>query len=150
MAAGLDSLGAVEVRTLLQSQFSVDLPSTLVFDYPSVVAISQLLLSMLGAPVLSTVSDVIGVGTRSPFGADGVILHGVLAVAGKLPFGASIGSNSDLVGVIPFERFALSSSDLQGKELPSLFGGYLGHPDMFDGSCFGISPSEAELLEPQH
>jgi hypothetical protein len=40
LAAGLDSLGAVEVRQSLQQAAGMELPATLVFDYPSVAAIS--------------------------------------------------------------------------------------------------------------
>lgn len=38
---GLDSLGAVELRTQLTTDFSVDLPATLAYDYPTVEALSQ-------------------------------------------------------------------------------------------------------------
>ena len=41
MEAGLDSLGAVELRTSLQATFALDLPATLTFDFPSVTAISK-------------------------------------------------------------------------------------------------------------
>ncbi len=41
MAAGLDSLGAVELRNSLEAKFGMSLPSTLVFDYPSATAMAQ-------------------------------------------------------------------------------------------------------------
>lgn len=36
MEAGLDSIGAVEFRNAVQSQFMVELPATMTFDYPTV------------------------------------------------------------------------------------------------------------------
>ena len=41
MSAGLDSLSAVELRAALSARFSLDLPATLAFDYPSLQAGSQ-------------------------------------------------------------------------------------------------------------
>ena len=54
MEAGLDSLGAVELRNSLSSRFSMDLPATLTFDYPSIAALVQFFTSHISCNILST------------------------------------------------------------------------------------------------
>lgn len=48
MTAGLDSLSAVEFRNSLSSKLGIELPSTLVFDFPTVKAISQFVADQAG------------------------------------------------------------------------------------------------------
>lgn len=43
----MDSLGAVELRNTLETQFSLDLPATLTFDYPTISALAGYLASHL-------------------------------------------------------------------------------------------------------
>ena len=43
MEAGLDSLGAVELRNALSARFGVQLPATLVLDHPNALAIAECL-----------------------------------------------------------------------------------------------------------
>lgn len=47
VAAGLDSLGAVEVRRELSAAAGVDLPSTLIFDYPTITNIAARILEVM-------------------------------------------------------------------------------------------------------
>lgn len=47
MEAGLDSLGAVELRNALSDRFQVYLPATLVFDYPSAAAMAEVVSQLL-------------------------------------------------------------------------------------------------------
>jgi acyl carrier protein len=49
MASGLDSLGAVELRNALQAQIGSELPATLLFDYPSINAVTGFLAEQVGA-----------------------------------------------------------------------------------------------------
>lgn len=46
MEAGLDSLGAVELRNTLTAALHLDLPATLTFDYPTVEALAQYLAAL--------------------------------------------------------------------------------------------------------
>jgi acyl carrier protein len=46
-AAGLDSLGAVELRNSLEGSFQVQLPGTLVFDYPSTASLVSYLQTLV-------------------------------------------------------------------------------------------------------
>lgn len=43
MDAGLDSIGAVELRNSVSEKYGVDLPATVTFDHPSVSALAQYL-----------------------------------------------------------------------------------------------------------
>ena len=45
MDVGLDSLGAVELRNALSARYSLDLPASLLFDYPNISTLSKYLLA---------------------------------------------------------------------------------------------------------
>lgn len=49
MEAGLDSLGAVELRNSLTSRFNMELPATIMFDYPTTGAIASFMLENMPA-----------------------------------------------------------------------------------------------------
>ena len=42
MEAGLDSLGAAELRNSIQGHFSIEVPATVVFDHPTLSALSHM------------------------------------------------------------------------------------------------------------
>ena len=50
MEAGINSLGAVELRNALSSQLTLELPATLIFDYPTIGALSVYLAAHATAP----------------------------------------------------------------------------------------------------
>merc|ERR1712061_468036 len=43
MESGIDSLASVELRTKLQAEFRLNLPSTVMFNYPTISTLTQLL-----------------------------------------------------------------------------------------------------------
>lgn len=47
MESGLDSLGSVELRNSLASQFSVELPATVTLDYPTISALAAFIASLI-------------------------------------------------------------------------------------------------------
>lgn len=47
MQAGLDSLGAVELRNAVASKFGINVPATLAFDYPTPTALSEFVAASL-------------------------------------------------------------------------------------------------------
>jgi acyl carrier protein len=97
MEAGVDSLGAVELRNALGARFGIDdLPATLVFDYPTIAALAQYLAaaqpssSLSAAPPplatmpaarakdaawLARASEVAGMSCRYPGSSDGETQH---------------------------------------------------------------------------
>ena len=81
MAAGLDSLGAVELRNSLESRFGIALPGTLVFDYPTVAALSGYIASRL-QPAVATAE---AAGPLDLFSAGAGTVDSANLVAGPRP-----------------------------------------------------------------
>jgi acyl carrier protein len=153
MAAGLDSLGAVELQNSLQRQLGLQLPSTLVFDYPTVAGLTEYLASRLSqqAPVGS--SSAAGMDlelhrglSSAPASTAGVVMLGASSRAPHNALSAltSASKGVDAVVLVPHERWNVEADPLAAR-----FGAYLSSIASFDAAVFATPEVEAALMDPQ-
>ncbi|MFI9569755.1 SDR family NAD(P)-dependent oxidoreductase, partial [Streptomyces rishiriensis] len=144
---GFDSLTAVELRNDLTAETGVPLPTTLVFDHPTPLAVAEHLRDVLFGTVevrhetTARAADtdpvvIVGMGCRLPGGIDGPDQLWELLAAG-----------GDTVGGFPEDRGWDLTSLLEVSDTRS--GGFLTRASAFDAAFFGISPREAQALDPQ-
>ncbi|WP_369777698.1 type I polyketide synthase [Streptomyces sp. R33] len=154
--AGFDSLTSVELRNRLREATGLKLPATLVFDYPTPLAIARYLRDELGDTVAGTPATTVAVV------ADPDEPIAIVGMACRLPGG--VADPEGLWRLVSEGREGLSSfPEDRGWDLEDLFdpdpdnagtsytskGGFLEGAGLFDAGFFGISPREALAMDPQ-
>jgi acyl transferase domain-containing protein len=152
LEAGVDSLGAVELRNQLQaaggdSQF---LPSTLVFDHPTARQLAELLRPVEGGEATHSAAVSLASGEACATTLLSCSTALPSAVSGLGPTWGMSSRGVDTLSAAPPSRWEVSDTVLAFAHSPAiLHGGFLASAELLDHSCFGISPAEAAVMDPQ-
>ncbi|MGP3688925.1 type I polyketide synthase [Streptomyces sp. IBSNAI002] len=152
---GFDSLTAVKFCNRMRDLTGMNLPTTLVFDYPNpAVLADHLRAELLGEQTEPSAAS------AAPSVSDEPIA--IVAMSSRLPGGAD--SPEELWKLVVEQRDAVSGFpldrdwDLEGLYHPdpahpgtsyTRSGGFLHEAAQFDAGLFGISPREALAMDPQ-
>jgi acyl transferase domain-containing protein/acyl carrier protein len=152
---GFDSLAAVELRNRLNQDTGLKLPSTLVFDHPTSVAVAEYVRSKVEGA-----KHEVKVTRRSSTQSDEPIA--IVGMSCRYPGGVSspqelwelVASGRDAISEFPqdrgwgAERLYDTDPDNPGTTY-TRHGGFLYDAGDFDAEFFGISPREALAMDPQ-
>ncbi|WP_116047453.1 type I polyketide synthase [Amycolatopsis palatopharyngis] len=149
---GLSSRDAVELSGALEDLLDRTLPTTLLWDHPTIDRLA-VALTGTGRPSLPVPQDVpheqVAVGQPDPDTSVAVIGLGCRlpgGVNGPAAFWRLLTEGRDAIGEVPPQRWA----DIPGiPEEISRRGGFLADIAGFDAEFFGIAPREAARMDPQ-
>ncbi|CAK0879996.1 unnamed protein product [Prorocentrum cordatum] len=157
MAAGMDSLSSVEFRNRLSAECNfMKFPNTLMFDHPTLRAVSALVTDSL-APIAA---DTAAPATAAPKSAGDmrVVSRGL---ACRFPGGDGVEEGwsrwvkkTDSVIEIPYMRWDVleyfnPDQDAGGNFMYARHGGFVEGAELFDAQHFGMSGAEAKTIDPQ-
>lgn len=166
MAAGLDSLGSVELKNALERRAGVELPSTLVFDYPTINALAGYLAGKLMTAATLPVSNQAqhvpvsslslfdtspcAFTALSPPGQEVIPTIGMSSLAVRSSQDALLQlMPADCSTMVPLDRWDVAAQEELCGGIPVQFGVFLPGVASFDATAFNLSSTEASLMDPQ-
>jgi hypothetical protein len=164
----------VEYVNLVGRRLNLQLPSTLIFDYPTVSSVSGYLSSKLAArqpvasaPAAAAVVARVQKQLAAPAAASMSAPALTVGIKGSLlwplmggqPVSSSVAGitlpQQDAIQAIPASRWNPDETrglpaDITSAVASTRFGAFLQGVDQFDAGAFGLSASEALAMDPQH
>nr|WP_225798202.1 type I polyketide synthase [Streptomyces aculeolatus] len=158
---GFDSLTGVDLRNRLTAETGLQLPATLVFDYPTPRGLADFLGRELAgeatpdadaATTVATADDepiaIVSMACRYPGGAESPDeLWDLIAAGGDAISGFPTDRGWDMDGRV--DQSAAAGPDRRSGTSYVSSGGFLRGMADFDAALFGISPREALTMDPQ-
>ena len=166
MSAGLDSLGSVEFANVLSRRFGMQMPGTLVFDYPTVNAVSAYLHSKLqvlspnlvdnaqaarvtAAPASMVLPVPLSGDERQGRPTAVAILAAAHPMATASHSSGSSAWDQDHITLVPDARWDADSAAGQKHSMQARFGSFMRDVELFDSAAFGMSMAESISMDPQ-
>lgn len=153
-ASSFDSLSAVELSNSISKTFGRDVPSSLVFDYPSVAAIAVYIQSLITpAKYSSDPPTVLQMPPLQAGSANDTLVQ--LQTSARIPSVSKLAhkplanNSEDAITTVSYRRWDIDALRTGESVLRVRFGGFLTGVDLFDSLAFGITPPEALLMDPQ-
>ena len=158
LAGEFDSFSAVEMSSRLSQSLNISLPSTLVYNYPSIRSMACHVHDLLAlGPVKSfasspayTLQPASATALKSDFNPMCIFL------ASRLPGSNNILLNcpraeliQDVVQTVPLDRWDADSLHVNKEVLDVRWGGWLKGVADFEANIFGVSRAESERMDPQ-